>query len=101
MTVIPNEVRDLASRSSGRALYPYARSLVALLLGMTGVASCSMLGRRGPNVDPNLPVPDSFLVRFETTRGPVDVMARKSWAPIGVDHFYTLVVNHYYDNAGF
>lgn len=51
--------------------------------------------------DANIAVPDSFVVRFETSRGPVDVMARRSWAPIGVDRFYTLVQNRYYDEARF
>jgi peptidyl-prolyl cis-trans isomerase A (cyclophilin A) len=49
----------------------------------------------------NVAVPDSFVVRFETSRGPVDVMARKAWAPNGVDRFYTLVQSRYYDDARF
>jgi peptidyl-prolyl cis-trans isomerase A (cyclophilin A) len=46
-------------------------------------------------------VPDSFLVAFETSRGRFDVMARKHWAPIGVDRLYTLVRARYYDDARF
>lgn len=49
----------------------------------------------------NVAVPDSFVVRFETSRGPVDVMARKNWAPNGVDRLYTLVQSRYYDDARF
>jgi peptidyl-prolyl cis-trans isomerase A (cyclophilin A) len=64
------------------------------------LASCRSLGGRA-HPDPNTAVPDSFVVRFETSRGPVDVMARKSWAPNGVDRFYTLVGNRYYDQARF
>jgi peptidyl-prolyl cis-trans isomerase A (cyclophilin A) len=64
------------------------------------VAACrSIVG--GGHPDPNVTVPDSFVVRFETSRGPVDVLARKSWAPNGVDRFYTLVANRYYDDARF
>ena len=44
---------------------------------------------------------DSFLVAFETSRGRFDVMARKSWAPIGADRFYTLVQSKYYDDVRF
>ena len=73
---------------------------LALGAAMVSGVACASIGGRG-GVNPNQPVPDSFLVRFETSRGPVDVMARKSWAPIGVDRFYTLVQNHYYDEAGF
>jgi peptidyl-prolyl cis-trans isomerase A (cyclophilin A) len=85
------------------------RTFVAALLRVTGtvacisvvaVASCRSLGGGG-RVDPNVPAPDSFVVRFETSRGPVDVLARKSWAPNGADRFYTLVQNRYYDEARF
>ena len=46
-------------------------------------------------------MPDSFVVRFETSRGAFDVMARKAWAPNGVDRLYTLVRDRYYDDARF
>lgn len=64
------------------------------------LASCQSL-RGGSHPDPNVSVPDSFVVRFETSRGTVDVLARKSWAPNGADRFYTLVGNRYYDEARF
>lgn len=79
------------------------RAALALWIGSVAVislASCRSLGGGG-HPDPNLAVPDSFVVRFETSRGAVDVMARKSWAPNGVDRFYTLVSNRYYDEARF
>jgi peptidyl-prolyl cis-trans isomerase A (cyclophilin A) len=80
-----------------------SRSLLLLaslgVVGMTG--ACSVIGNRSPMIDPYVPVPDSFLVRFETTRGDADVMVRKNWAPIGADRFYTLVNSRYYDGAGF
>jgi cyclophilin family peptidyl-prolyl cis-trans isomerase len=63
--------------------------------------SCTMPFAHRGAPDPNRPVPDSFLVSFETSRGRFDVMARKAWAPNGVDHFYTLVGNRYYDGARF
>ena len=77
-------------------------SLVAWVgcVSAISLASCRSLGGGGhPN--PNVAVPDSFVVRFETSRGPVDVMARKSWAPNGADRLYTLVANRYYDDARF
>jgi peptidyl-prolyl cis-trans isomerase A (cyclophilin A) len=46
-------------------------------------------------------VPDSFLVAFETSRGRFDVMARTRWAPVGVDRFYQLVSERYYDDVRF
>jgi cyclophilin family peptidyl-prolyl cis-trans isomerase len=56
-------------------------------------------GRAAPNLD--VAVPDSFIVHFETSRGGFDAMARRAWAPNGVDRLYTLVGDHYYDGARF
>jgi peptidyl-prolyl cis-trans isomerase A (cyclophilin A) len=58
-------------------------------------------GCRQETPDPKVAVPDSFRVAFETSRGTFEVMARKNWAPIGVDRFYTLVKSRYYDDQRF
>jgi peptidyl-prolyl cis-trans isomerase A (cyclophilin A) len=47
------------------------------------------------------PAPDSFVVRFTTSRGPFDVKVHRDWAPIGVDHLYYLVAAGFYDNVRF
>jgi peptidyl-prolyl cis-trans isomerase A (cyclophilin A) len=41
--------------------------------------------------------PDSFLVRFETTKGNFTAVSKRSWSPKAVDRFYQLVRSHYYD----
>jgi hypothetical protein len=41
--------------------------------------------------------PDSFDVRFETSRGPFVVRARRAWAPHGVDRFHALVQAGFFD----
>jgi peptidyl-prolyl cis-trans isomerase A (cyclophilin A) len=77
-------------------------ALSAAVAGAAGVASCRSLPFAKPAApDMNRAVPDSFMVSFETSRGRFDVMARKSWAPNGVDRLYTLVGNRYYDGARF
>jgi len=79
-----------------------ARRLLLMAFAV-GATSCAHwpFGCRQETPDPNVPVPDSFRVAFETSKGRFDVMARKSWAPIGVDRFYTLVRNKYYDDVRF
>lgn len=46
-------------------------------------------------------VPDSFVVRFTTTQGEVDLMVRRYWAPLGVARFYEAVSMGVYDGARF
>lgn len=43
--------------------------------------------------------PDTFRVRFETTKGAFVVEVVRAWTPNGADRFYTLVKNGYYDDA--
>lgn len=45
--------------------------------------------------------PDSFTVDFATTKGVVTVMARRHWAPHGVDRFHHLVATGFYDDTRF
>jgi cyclophilin family peptidyl-prolyl cis-trans isomerase len=45
--------------------------------------------------------PDTFKVRFETSRGPFVVQAMRAWAPNGVDRFHYLVRHGFYDGVKF
>src|SRR5258707_997792 len=45
--------------------------------------------------------PETFQVKFTTTRGDFTVSVNRGWAPIGADRFYNLVKHHFYDNASF
>src|SRR5467141_1506582 len=45
--------------------------------------------------------PETFRVKFTTTRGDFVVTVNRSWAPVGADRFYNLVKHHFYDNASF
>lgn len=81
-----------------------SRRLAAAAVAIFAIAGagCSRgFGGAHANTDLDVAVPDSFVVRFETSRGPFDVMARKAWAPNGADRFYTLVRDRYYDDARF
>ena len=54
-----------------------------------------------PEAPPAGPAPEVFRVRFETTRGPFVIEARRAWAPVGVDRFYQLARLGYYDGVRF
>jgi peptidyl-prolyl cis-trans isomerase A (cyclophilin A) len=45
--------------------------------------------------------PDTFRVRFETTKGEFTVAVNRAWSPNGVDRFYNLVRNGYYNDVAF
>jgi peptidyl-prolyl cis-trans isomerase A (cyclophilin A) len=45
--------------------------------------------------------PDVFKVDFDTSKGPIVVEVHRDWAPLGVDHFYTLVKLGFYDGDRF
>ena len=43
--------------------------------------------------------PDRFVVRLDTTKGPIVIECFRDWAPHGADRFYHLVTSGYYDDA--
>lgn len=45
--------------------------------------------------------PDSYNVKFETSKGDFIVAVTRDWAPIGADRFYNLVQNGFYDDMRF
>jgi homoserine O-acetyltransferase len=71
------------------------------------VATCAVsFARATPRQSPADAVqerraPERFRVRVETTKGPFVLEITSAWAPIGVDHFYTLVRAGYYDDSRF
>ena len=45
--------------------------------------------------------PSLFQVNFDTSKGKIVVEIHRDWAPIGVDHFYSLVKRGFYDGDRF
>jgi peptidyl-prolyl cis-trans isomerase A (cyclophilin A) len=45
--------------------------------------------------------PNTYRVRFDTTKGPFVVEVHRAWAPRGADRFYNLVRAGYYDDVAF
>ncbi len=85
---------------------PIARPLLALVC-LASAAGCTAL--RGPVVPPPPPpitppmlaAADSFLVGIGTSKGPMELMVRRTWAPRGAAQLGELVLNAYYDGGRF
>ena len=45
--------------------------------------------------------PDTYKVKFETTKGDIIIDVTRAWAPKGADRFYNLVKIGYYDDVAF
>lgn len=83
------------------------RNKLNLLIGMAGVVLCLAGCSSGtaPSTTEKAPVeekaPGVFRVRFDTSKGPFVIEARKDWAPRGTDRFFELVKAGFYDEARF
>ncbi len=49
----------------------------------------------------NAKAPETFDVKFVTTKGEFTVHITRDWAPRGADRFYNLVKHHYFDGCAF
>ena len=76
-------------------------------LALLALAGCAcrrggLVALRAPDVAAlEKPAPDSFVVSVVSSRGPFELMVRRTWAPRGADRFHYLVRNGYYDGVRF
>jgi peptidyl-prolyl cis-trans isomerase A (cyclophilin A) len=85
----------------------------AFVAAVSTVAACASTGLRNPpagrSYSKTVPDsvllaaagPDSFTVRFTTSKGPFDVRVHRDWAPRGADRIYYLVRAGFYDEVRF
>jgi len=45
--------------------------------------------------------PETYQVKFVTTKGDFTLTVTRAWAPLGADRFYNLIRHHFFDNASF
>jgi len=45
--------------------------------------------------------PETYQVKFETSKGDFTVSVTRAWAPLGADRFYNLAKHHFFDNGSF
>ncbi len=81
------------------------RAARAALLGLLSLAAaCHRAPKTVLEATPaafDARAPELFVVRFATTKGDIDVMVHRDWAPRGADRLYGLVRLGYYDGARF
>src|SRR5690348_10919190 len=83
-----------------------SRRRIAAAAAVTVLATTGCLFGGSPLLDPDpraehAVAPDTFVVRFATSRGPFDVQFVRAWGPKGVDRVYYLVRAGYYDGVRF
>lgn len=82
-----------------------SRSATAALLaaGCLFLSSCGKPDQSTPAARSmeNRPVPDTYKVKFETTKGDFVIAVNKDWAPLGAERFYQLVTSGFFDNSKF
>lgn len=81
-------------------------SLLGVAIAAIALTACQKSAGPSPLLTPSAealakPAPDSFRVAFLTNKGRFVVRAVRAWAPNGVDRFYYLVNNGYFDDVKF
>ncbi len=96
-------------RPDPRAM-PAALAMLAVVLATACAGAAAPAAAPAPSVEPELAAApdsatlagaDSVLVRFVTSKGDVDVMLRRAWAPHGAPRVAQVVASGYYDGARF
>jgi len=72
-----------------------------LLITAACALQCGCAGSRQNDVARAERAPDSYHVRFETSKGNFTLEVTRSAAPLGADRFYTLCKSHFYNGARF
>jgi len=71
----------------------------ALILALLLCAGCSSDKQETTTGDEH--APDSYKVKFETSKGDFMVTVTRDWSPLGADRFFTLVKGGFFDGARF
>ena len=76
-------------------------TVVALLANTAVAVACSTQVEAYPRSGAPTAAPDSFRVKFETSKGDFVVAVTRAWAPKGADRFYELIEVKFFDDVRF
>jgi peptidyl-prolyl cis-trans isomerase A (cyclophilin A) len=79
-------------------------SKILVILSALALAACSGNSTKSEKAAPKKaiePTPETFYAKFETTKGDFVLEVVRAWAPRGVDRFFELLQDKYYDGARF
>src|SRR3954471_7955011 len=77
-------------------------AVIALVCAaLSGCSSPEPAKKEAAAVPKNDKAPEIFQVSLDTSKGPVTIEVHRDWAPIGADHFYSLVKTGFYNDARF
>jgi len=71
--------------------------MMCRLIAVIGVAAFAM----AVSVAAQEKAPDTYKVKLDTSKGPFVIEVHRSWAPLGADHFYSLVKSGFYNDVRF
>jgi peptidyl-prolyl cis-trans isomerase A (cyclophilin A) len=75
--------------------------MAAACLALAGCSSPDKSVKKELKAVQTEPAPEVFQVKLSTSKGDVVIEVHRAWAPIGADHFHTLVQTGFYDGARF
>ncbi len=70
----------------------YRSMLLALVAGLGTAMTASAQPEKAP---------DTYKVKFDTSKGPFVIEVHRAWSPLGADHFYNLVKSGFYNDVRF
>ena len=73
----------------------------ALFVAVLLSCGCGETPKEAPKAAKPDHAPDSYRVKFETSKGDFIVEVTRAWAPRGADRFYELVTSRFYDGVRF
>lgn len=87
-----------ASSNRCAAVAKHAIRAAAATLAAAALASCH---RAVPPIPVAPPVPATYFVKIETTKGTFDIVIHRDWAPKGAERFHQLVLAKFFDDSRF